>query len=123
MITAPFHYECETERWLLKNDKGDTLDAFEVLAIAYDPQTFTLLKHGEKSRVRKWMQEQERIKRYYNLDLVNYALAEFSVGYSVSEVNKALHTSGYMRYIVAMAEEGVVPGEPAIPEETDEHPF
>lgn len=118
MITAPFHYECETERWLLKNDKGDTLNAFEVLAFAFDLDSFTLFKHGEALQIRKWMKEKAALMP----KTWNFGLLEFKVGFPVAEVNHALHTSGYVKQLIKYLD---CPDlcEPQVPKKEDEHPF
>lgn len=118
MITAPFYYVCETDRWLLKNNSGDILDAFEVLAFSFDLESFTLLKHGDAKKVRQWMKEKKEMMPLG----WNFGLLEFKVGFPVSEVNHALQTSGYVKNLIKYLDCPDI-CEPEVPKKEDDHPF
>lgn len=96
-------YARETSRYLQVNESGQTVAAFEEVALVYqdDGETVFLRKHGEASDVQKWY-DKERAK------LEGSGMSEFARSIKIlrstklpfEELNKCIEDSGYVGRMV-----------------------
>lgn len=63
------------------------------VSMAYDPDTFTLFKHGGLKDMEKWAETTKSLGIKVNI-------ITFMKGCPVEEINRVLSTSGYLRYII-----------------------
>lgn len=91
-----FRYRLEYGSYYLYADYGDYETLVQVcdqIAMAYDPDTFTLLKHGSPSKIDEWI----TCVRHYEIP-VN--VITFAKEFPIEEINKILSTSGYLKYVI-----------------------
>lgn len=91
-----FRYSLEYGSYYLYADYPDhnaVVLVTDQVAMAYDPDTFTLLKHGSPSKVEEWAEA----GRNYGLE---FNIITFSKDFPVEEINKVLSTSGYLKYVI-----------------------
>ena len=85
-------YELRWGTWMwLYQDR--ILSATDDLTFCYDPDTFTMLKHGDRRDMEKWSDEATKMGLSINLLIVSKKTPE-------KEVNKIINTSGYIRHFI-----------------------
>lgn len=84
-------YLCENDA-LCDRDTLDRAVGIRELAMAYDSDTYTLLKHGEKSVVEVYA---NNYSHSLDIDIIT-----FNIESPLEEINKTLTISGYIRQIV-----------------------
>jgi hypothetical protein len=78
------NYDADPYRMVLMTDE---------VAMAYDPDTYTMFKHGTPEHVREYVETAKKSGIIMNI-------ITFSKEYPVEKINKVLSTSGYLRYIL-----------------------
>ena len=66
----------------------------DTIAMAYDPETFTLLKHGTPATVKAWLDNYKQYGMAANM-------ITFDKTTPIEEINKVLSITGYLRYIIS----------------------
>lgn len=105
------HYELKWGSYYLledhKNLRGehDIILMTDQVAIAFDAETNTMLKHGAPDAVKKWMAD--------NKDKTPGLFADIQVmtlprGMPVDEINRVLSTSGYIGVLRAKIDAGII---------------
>lgn len=72
----------------------DTQERMDRVAVAYDPETFTLFKVGSEEMVDRWVAKVNRT------GTIPVAKAVFLKGFPVDTINCLLTTSGYLRKVI-----------------------
>ncbi len=74
------------------------------ITMAYDKETFTLFKHGSYADVQRWWAGLQKTSPELAKDV---CLVTFPNDFSVDEINHAIATAGYLRYLLPRAISGV----------------
>lgn len=88
--------------YYLENENGEVLLMTDRVAVAYDNESFTLLKHGALDQVMVYMKGLEARSPELSSSIV---VATFPRNYPVENLNRLLDTSGYMRFLIQGLEE------------------
>lgn len=91
-----FYYKLEYGSFYLYADyvdRTEMVNMMDTIAMAYDPDTYTLLKHGNPTMVQEWVKKFESFGMKANI-------ITFTKEHPIDEINKVLSTSGYLRYVL-----------------------
>lgn len=101
-----FEYKMEHGSYYLYNTdkpvnsitkKYDIVTMCDEIAIAFDKESFTLLKHGSPENVNKWYQTARAKYIEAGFEDMAQALVVIQGAFPVEEVNKCLSHSGYIQ--------------------------
>jgi hypothetical protein len=98
----PWYYTQESDgRYLLHDDRDRVQTAHYGVAIAFDSDNYSLLKHGDPEKVNAWVVDYRKQLKDQGLgDIANSLCVIESSEWDLEELNKALSTSGYMQFIL-----------------------
>jgi len=92
-------YRIENGQYVFELD-GKVLFTTPEVALAFDKQSGTLLKHGTPDRVREWVDQARGKLQNIGFDEMAAAMVIFFGNFEVEEVNACLTTTGYFEKFV-----------------------
>lgn len=93
-------YTVEYGSYYLRRENGDARLITDQVAMAFDTESFCMLKHGSPEQVLAWHRENAPKLR----PTTEVAVVTFPRGFDVEVINRILSTSGYLRFVLASLE-------------------
>jgi hypothetical protein len=97
-----YKYRLDGGRYLLLDD-SDIIAGMDEVAIAYDTESGTLLKHGSPDKVREW--HRKSIQRYLDtgVEQLFSTVVVWIARFDIEDLNRCLLISGYIKVLAEKA--------------------
>ncbi len=89
-----YKYSLENGSWYLKDGQGTIILMTDELAVAYDSETMTMLKHGDKELVQKYVDKMRKA------GMLNTNILLFSKSSPVDEINNIVLNATYLSHFI-----------------------
>lgn len=90
------NYTVEYGSYYLRRENGDVALMTDQVAVAYDVDSYAMMKHGSPDQVLAWHRENAPKLRH----IAELAVVTFPRGFDVEELNRVLSTSNYLGYLL-----------------------
>jgi hypothetical protein len=112
-----FNYQLNCSEYVLHDGEKPIGPLLKEVSIAFDFETGTLHKHGSSDGVQKWYDKTKKGLTDSGLLEMANDLVMISGRFPLDELNKCLSTSGYVKKMFSMIQDGKIEADPEFPEQ------